>query len=836
MAARAKRFYLCNLIPLWEIDSAHLDVDWTQENAKNDEIVEMKVVVKDLDLNMQTPDFSVEFEIKENDFLIFGGRNDHELTFTSKTEKDKEHRSLSILALNATPPANERLTKIFVSSLPTAPQKMIQAFWSAKYRDDIAGNPEFFFDVKLEFNGKNFEERSDHELSVSKENFGAPGTSGTGTTGSVPLVLPAVGWSAKDVFAEQSINQLALLDQANTGQAVSFVTTPDPGATLFWIVLLPKSNDASPAGALIKKAFTVPRFLPLENIRTLSLKGIIAGKTVNATTVAKADAEKFPGQTGGLFAELTLNQGRPVTTPADPATPVSEQQQRANAFLTAEPTLKAKVDTELAAWATANSKDIKPNSSDFAFNLQEFAMTLTHKNSAVIPRPASGSALTKWKENFRKSYVLGLMIMTSGSSVDQRETRANLISDALAEADFVTEALNLADLFSTREQQKSTYGTLLKRGRLIASQWTKVINFFTTGTGTFSETEFDEAFGFSHGSLTTSDGVVTHRLLPSSVRAFITGLGTTETERTGKLEAITNALIAAYANDPDLLFVLSGFLFFHQASRQPFSNRMSSSHQTYLLFKVINTLDFAEPGYDNPTFDGVTLTMIRDMTWVYQNKQPFAVDYLVTLCDRAGTPIPRPANLSFNSLRTWLEAQTETIAASGPKVYPGNMDLWFALYNFVCDVFFFHVDLGDVTPEAHGHIGHLGSGDPGGLRIRADCDVFATYGARFLRAMGFTSVGYMGIMPVVGPVHVGHAGALLSKDGSYFIINNKDASRITADTEAGALVRLRDRLLNVLQKPTSYHVYYAPPSDAQGGMDPRIRQLSNDVRRTDLEP
>lgn len=835
--ARAKRFYLCNLIPLWEIDDDHLAVDWTKEDAKNGEIVEMRVVVKDLDLNMKAPDFTIEFEVNENDVLLFGGLDDRVVTITNKTgEKKTEHRAISVLGESDVIPPDKRLTNIFLSPLANAaPQKLIRAFWSATWQDDVAGEPEYYFDVKLEFTGKTFKERSDRELTVSKENFvQAPGTSTGGTPGA--LVLPAVGWSAKETFAEQAVNQIALLDQANTGKPVSFVITPDASASIFWIVLIPRTNDASPGGALINKSWTVPRFLPLENIRTLSLKALIDGKTVSATTVAKADAEKFTGQTGGLFAELILNEGRPASTPPDPSITVNEQQQRANAFLTAESTLKAKVDKELATWATANKKDTTPANSEYAFTLHEFATTLTHgADFFILPRPASGSALTKWKENFRKSYVLGLMIMSSGSSVTQREERANLIAESLAEAEFVTEALNLADLFSTRERQKFPYGTALKGGKLTAAQWAKVINFFTAGTGTFSETEFDDAFGFSHGTVTL-DGVETHRPLPTATKAFITKLGTTDSERTSKLDAITTALISAYANDHDLIWVLSGFLFFHLPFRQPFSDKMWSSGQSYLLFKIINAQDFLEPGYGNPTWDGLTLTMARDMTWVYQNKQRFAVDLLVSLGERAGTPIPRPANLSFNSLRTWLEAQTETIAASAPKVYPDNKNYWFALYNFVCDVFFFHVDVGDVTPDLHGHIDHLPPGDPSGLRMKADCDVFATYGTRFLRAMGFTSIGYMGIMPVAGPVLVGHAGALLQKDGAYFVVNNKEAYRVTADTEAAAVVRLRDELLDVLQHPTDYEVYYAPPSDATGGMSKRIRELGDDVRRRDLEP
>lgn len=840
--ARAKRFYLCNLIPLWEIDDDHLEVDWTREDAKNGEIVEMRVVVKDLDLNMQTPDFTIEFEVNENDVLLFGGLDDHVITISSKPEKNKEHRALSVIGENDAVPADQRLKNIFVSPLPNnAPQKLIRAFWLAAWQDDVAGSPEYYFDVKLEVTGKKFEERSDRELTVSKDGI-VVGPGVGSQTGGGPLVLPAVGWSLKEIFAEKPVDQIALLDAANTGKPVSFVITPDAASSLLWILLIPKSNDVSGGGALIKKSWTVPRFLPLENIRTLSLRARIDSKEVKATTVAKAEAEKFSGQTGGLFAELTLNEGRPQSTPPDPSITVGEQQLEANRLMTADAklvTLKKTLDTELAKWATANKKSLTPTDSDYAFTLQEFAFSITHgPDFFVLPRPASGSALTKWKDNFQKSYLLALMIMSSGSTVDQREERANLIAEALAEAEFVTEAMSVASLFSTRERQKFPYGTILKGGKATATQWTTLLNFFTAGTGTFRETDLVEAFGFRDGTVTV-EGVETHRLVPSSTKspkAFIATLGTTASERTGKLEAITTALINAYANDPDLVWVLSGFLFFHLPLRQPFSDKMWSANQSYLLFKILNSQDFREPGYSEPTWDGVTLTMARDMTWVYQNKQRFGVDFLVFLCERAGTPIPRPTNLNFNSLRAWLEDRTETIAAAAPKVYPDNKDHWFQLYNLVTDIYFFHVDRGDVTPDLHGHIIGLTASEPSSLRLRADCDVFATYGTRFLRAMGFTSIGYMGIWAVTatGGFGEGHAGALLKKDDSYFVVNNKEAFRVSASSEAAAQIKLRDSIVDILNNPTRSQVHYAP-SDATGGMSQKILDRTADTRRTDLE-
>ena len=839
--ARAKRFYLCNLIPLWEIDNAHLEVDWTQDAAKNGEIVEMRVVVKDLDLNMTTPDFTIEFEVNENDVLLFGGLDDRVVTITNKApEKKTEHRDIAIIGANDAVPPDQRLTKIFLSPVPNAaPQKMIRAFWSAAWQKDVAGSPEYYFDVKLEFTGKKFKERSDRELTVSEEGIASGDVTTGDPTVAGPLVLPAVGWSLEEIFAEKPVNQLALLDQPNSGKPVSFVITPDANATLLWILLIPKSNDAPGSGVLVRKPWTVPRYLPLEHIRALSLKGKIGDKEVNGTTVAKADAEKFSGQTGGLFGQLKLNEGRLKTTPPDPSTPIAEQQTTANTLMTATPALvklKTALDKELAAWATANSKNITPTDSDYAFTIQEFAFKITHgADSLVLPKPTSSSGAKKWNDDFQKAYLLALMIMSSGSTVDARESRTELIAHSLAEAGFNTEALNVVGMFAKREEQKFTYEIILKAGTATAAQWTLLLTFLTAGTGTFGETDFIDAFGFNTGTFDLN-GVVTRRLLPTSTKTFINNLGANNTERNTKLDAITTGLLDAYSNDPDLIWVLSGFLFFQQTFRQPFSDSMWSSDRSYLLFKILNSQDFVEPGYGEPTYDGVTLTMARDMTWVYQNKQRFAVDFLIVLCERAGTPIPRPTNLNFNSLRLWLEDRTETIAAAAPKVYPDNKDHWFQLYNFVTDIFFFHVDRGDVTPDLHGHIAALTASEPANLRLRADCDVFATYGTRFLRAMGFTSIGYMGIwaMTAAGGFGIGHAGALLKKDTAYYVVNNKEAFRVAATTQAEAEVKLRDSILDILNNPTDKQIHYVA-SDATGGMPDVIFDRTNATRRTDLE-
>ena len=42
MPTRAKRFYLCNLIPLWEIDEPDMDVDWPIYHAFYGDLIETR--------------------------------------------------------------------------------------------------------------------------------------------------------------------------------------------------------------------------------------------------------------------------------------------------------------------------------------------------------------------------------------------------------------------------------------------------------------------------------------------------------------------------------------------------------------------------------------------------------------------------------------------------------------------------------------------------------------------------------------------------------------------------------------------------------------------------
>lgn len=168
----SKRFYLCNLIPLWKIDLAHLEVDWTQEEARDGEVVEMRAVVK-IPLNLQQPNFSVQFEINESDYLLFGGLDDHVVTIGSQPGDGVEHRPLMALGEADPAPVSRWLQHIFVSPMSiqnSRPWILVRAYWLAQWRDDVAGKPEYYFDFKLiDVASVEHIERSDRELTVSAE-------------------------------------------------------------------------------------------------------------------------------------------------------------------------------------------------------------------------------------------------------------------------------------------------------------------------------------------------------------------------------------------------------------------------------------------------------------------------------------------------------------------------------------------------------------------------------------------------------------------------------------------------------------------------------------------
>jgi hypothetical protein len=298
--ARAKRFYLCNLIPLWEIDDEHLEVDWAQDEARAGDFVELRVVVRDLTVDPRAADLAVRLEINESDFLLFGGLNDHIVTISSRPsdEDDVEHRPLLALDAGQGPPANQRLRHIFVSPPQDGqrrPGALVRAYWQAVWRDDVSGDPEYYFDATVTVGDGEYEERSDRELVIRRtgERFG-PGL----LAPPAPSVV-AAGWSTGLAKPGQEVELLAVIHGGMLGQRVSFEIYPDGG--LGGSPLERFDLDLRRERTL-RARWRVPDLIPLQDVDALRFEVAVADQPFAARDTA--DLPELPGV--GLHGRLKL--------------------------------------------------------------------------------------------------------------------------------------------------------------------------------------------------------------------------------------------------------------------------------------------------------------------------------------------------------------------------------------------------------------------------------------------------------------------------------------------------------------------------------------------------
>jgi phosphatidylserine/phosphatidylglycerophosphate/cardiolipin synthase-like enzyme len=197
MPSRAKRFYLCNLIPLWEIDEPDMDVDWPFYHAYFGDLIDMRAAVKRRQIRWAgadgtTPaaDLKIRFEVYESDFLLSGGLNDRMAVYSSAAGfgDDPQVRPLKVVADFDAIPAADREKFIFIrwadahdvsvtkpdgtkqtTSIPDTLE--IRCFWRVVEDEggDVSGDPEYYYDVYVE--GKlrdgsdvSLNERADHEI------------------------------------------------------------------------------------------------------------------------------------------------------------------------------------------------------------------------------------------------------------------------------------------------------------------------------------------------------------------------------------------------------------------------------------------------------------------------------------------------------------------------------------------------------------------------------------------------------------------------------------------------------------------------------------------------
>jgi hypothetical protein len=485
----------------------------------------------------------------------------------------------------------------------------------------------------------------------------------------------------------------------------------------------------------------------------------------------------------------------------------------------------------LEAWA--QGRDPKPSTDpthkDFAFTAQALAHEITHKpapdETELLDKPADKAKAVAWQTAFRDAYQLALMILDS-TGTEQRESRAALIAGDLATAGFTTEAMAVAARLPD-EHKENVYEEVAKAAAKAGTDQVRTVSGF-----------------FARRKSSPGDHPLLSRLTDRSGR-FARELGK------DRLLATLEPTLAAYRKDADYLEDLAEILVFDPGTRVAISDWLWTADKDF-LFEILETDYFGEPGYDVSQFaddqgQPRELTMAADMPWVYAYKQKYYTDFLVRLGAKHQVAIPAPASLKFANLRAWLDAQTAAIGQALAAEHPHAPERITAAYQQIADIFFFHVDRGDVVPDLGGRLGHLGPADPSGMRLKSDCDVLATYATRLLRASGFTPVGYLAVVPDSGP---SHAVALLKKaqpseaaaEGEspkpgpdrYYIVNNKQVTpRDSAGKEAAIKAALKDALLVYDPEPASYRVYYEDAA-ANGAMTRALWTTAEAVRRRDL--
>jgi hypothetical protein len=192
------------------------------------------------------------------------------------------------------------------------------------------------------------------------------------------------------------------------------------------------------------------------------------------------------------------------------------------------------------------------------------------------------------------------------------------------------------------------------------------------------------------------------------------------------------------------------------------------------------------------------------------------------------------------SSAAWLEAQTEKIGETYKKLESAglkgldtdpNSSLSLSFVSKMLEKYFRLSDT-DVKPDPLGHVGKLKVGTDNQLEV--DCDVYATYATRLLRAAGWTTVGYMAIVPGEATKRDAHAVALAKRPGSggktdYVAVSDfmlKEFQAADDDAAREPLLRHGLDIYSSNGEPASWKSYYSPAGSG-GAFDPKLVDPAN---------
>lgn len=475
-------------------------------------------------------------------------------------------------------------------------------------------------------------------------------------------------------------------------------------------------------------------------------------------------------------------------------------------------TLDEEIDEELKAKAS-DQKTLDPTHREYARTLQGHGFDITHDKSsmALLPEPKDPKAKAAWKRQFQKiDKLAGRILDQSGPQVEQKESRAQMMATDLATAGFVNEAMALAPKITDPDVRKFVYEAVLGQpAKVTETQITTIAQDQATNAKSLGEHDL-------FTSLTTDQGVYAGKL------------------GSAKVNAALKVVVKTYAADADLPLKLANLMFFHPASRAAFSTWMMSEKRGALLKKISEQAYFVE-GAEIQTGATTINPDAATLGWAIGNKQSVAVEDVVALCAAAGTPVAAPRARDTNSLKAWLELNTEKIGAALKQQNPGKPEVAEAMYAQIVDAFTWHVppdSTEDVKPDKLGHLTKLSAAGPQNKQIKVDCDVLATYGVRLLVASGFTPIGYMAVKPS-DPDRAAHAMALLQHGTEFHSISNGTTKKLAATTKAAALKETRDfgiaEAYDANRPLAGYDIYYGD-CDAKGTLPDEVLNADSSAR------
>jgi hypothetical protein len=214
-------------------------------------------------------------------------------------------------------------------------------------------------------------------------------------------------------------------------------------------------------------------------------------------------------------------------------------------------------------------------------------------------------------------------------------------------------------------------------------------------------------------------------------------------------------------------------------------------------------------------------------------------NYLVKAGRLAGVTIAAPG--STQKTTAWLDANTDKIGQTLQKLQGRGItgfkqtDLEQEVIGQILTTFFRAATdaEGDIIPDPLGKLSKLGV-DPSSGEIIADCDVWATYGARLFRAIGWTTVAYLSVIPDEkdptdpSKERPGHAVVLVKHDdagtSSFAGVSDFFVKAFTATTEGAAKQELLNLALDIYSAkgiPKKYKSYYVA-AGRDGAYDVKI--------------